>query len=143
HIQEDILSFRPDITFIMLGIVDTFTTGLMLSTHRKNIDNFYSILKKDGVFVIILTSTGIRNIRDRNDPRAIRLQEFNDIVRDYARYYRYPVIDVARYMEKLMLSKPDEYRSLFSDSVMLNDKGKKYIAEYIYQRFSNILDKEN
>ena len=142
RIQEDILSYRPDIAFIMLGIVDAFTPGLLLSTHTKNVNNFYSILKNDGVFVIVLTTTWIRNIKSRNDPRAQRLNEFNDIIRDYARYYHYPVIDVARHMEKMMLSKPGEYRLMFSDSVLLNDKGKKFIADYIYQRFLKILGED-
>ena len=142
RIQEDILSYRPDIVFVMLGIVDAFTPGLLLSTHKNNVTNFYSILKKEGVFVIVLTTTWLRNINSRDDPRAQRLNEFNDTIRDYARYYQYPVIDVARYMEKLMLTKHDIYRSMFSDSVLLNDKGKKFVADYIYQRFLIILGED-
>jgi len=143
RIQEDILSYRPDIAFVMLGIVDAFTPGLLLSTHINNVNNFYSILKDDGVFVIVLTTTWLRDVDSRNDSRYRRLNEFNDVIRDYARYYHYPVIDVAQHMEKLMLSKPDEYRSLFSDAVLLNNEGKKFIADYIYQRFLNILDENH
>jgi len=143
RIQEDILSYRPDIAFVMLGIVDAFTPGLLLSTHINNVNNFYSILKDDGVFVIVLTTTWLRDVNSRNDSRYRRLNEFNDVIRDYARYYHYPVIDVARHMEKLMLSKPDEYRSLFSDAVLLNNEGKKFIADYIYQSFLNILDENH
>jgi len=139
RIQADILSFRPDITFVMLGIVDAFTPRILQSTHKENMNKFYSILKESRTFVIVLTTTGLKDFMINNDPRVQMLDEFNEIVRDYARYYHYPLIDVARYMENLRLSKPDEYRSLFSGPFMFNEKGNKYIADYIFQRITKIL----
>jgi len=139
RIQADILSFRPDITFVMLGLVDTFTPRILQSTHKENIDNFFSILKESRTFVIVLTTTGLKDFAIKNDPRVQILDEFNEIVRDYARYYHYPLIDVARYMENLRFSKPDEYRSLFSGPFMLNEKGNKYIADCIFQRITKIM----
>ena len=142
RIQEDILSYRPDIVFIMLGFVDAFTPGTLQKTHVKNIKKFYSILKKSETFVIILTVNGPRDLKLKNDQRVNILQNFNDILRDYSLYFQFPLIDVARYMENLRFSKPDEYRSLFSDNILLNEKGKKYIAHFIFQRITKILGKE-
>ena len=142
RIQEDILSFRPDIVFVMLGLIDALTPDLFQSIHKKNVNEFYSILKKSETFVIILTTTTLRDYKAKDDPRAQRIEDFNEITRDCARYYRYPLIDVARYMQDLQLSKPDEYRSLFSGTVMLNEKGNKYIAEYILRRITKILGEE-
>lgn len=139
RIQADILSFRPDITFVMLGIVDAFTPRMLQSTHKANLDKFFSILKKSRTFVIVLTTTGLKDFMIKDDPRAQMLDGYNEIVRDYARYYHYPLIDVARYMENLRLSKADEYRSLFSGSFMFNEKGNKYIADYMFQRITKIL----
>ena len=142
RVQEDILSFRPDIVFIMLGLIDAMTPGLFQSDHKKNINDFYSNLKKSGTFVIVLTTTTLRDYKAKDDPRAQRIEDFNETIRDCARYYHYPLIDVARYMQELRLSKSDEYRSLFSGSVMFNEKGNKYIADYIFQRIIKILGEE-
>jgi len=142
RIQEDILSFRPDIVFVMLGLIDALTPGLLQSTYKRNTNEFYSILKKSDTFVIVLTTTTLRDYKAKDDQRAKRIEEFNEIIRDCARYYHYPLIDVARHMENLRLSKPDEYRSLFSGSIMLNEKGDKYIAEYIFQRITQTLGEE-
>jgi len=142
RVQEDILSFRPDIVFIMLGLIDAITPGLLQSDHKKNINDFYSILKKSGTFVIVLTTTTLRDYKAKDDQRAKRIEDFNETIRNCARYYHYPLIDVARYMQELRLTKPDEYRSLFSGSIMLNERGNKYIADYIFQRITKILGKE-
>lgn len=142
RIQEDILSFRPDIVFIMLGLIDALTPRLLQSTYKKNMEEFYSILKKSETFVIVLTTTTLRDYKRKDDPRAQRVEDFNEITRNCARYYHYPLIDVAKYMQDLQLSNQDEYWSLFSGSVMLSEKGNKYIADYIFQRITKILGEE-
>ncbi len=140
NIQADILSYRPDIVFVMLGYVDTFNRPGLFSTHKENINNFYSILKESGTFVIVLTTPGFRDFKSENDQNAERLEEFNNIVMNAARYYHYPFIDVARYLNDVRLTNPDEYRSLFSDSINFNEKGMQYIADHIFQRLTRILD---
>ncbi len=139
NIQADILSYRPDIVFVMLGSVDTFNRPGLSSTHKENINNFYSILKESGLFVIVLTTPGFRDFKSENDKNAERLEEFNNIVGNVARYYHYPLIDVARYLNDVRLTNPDEYHSLFSDSFTFNEKGMQYIADYIFQRLTGVL----
>jgi len=139
RIQEDILSFRPDIVLVMLGLYDFMAQGVLMATHRRNIDKFYSILKKYDAFVVVLTTPGPRNLLFPKDQLALKLEEINDLIRDYARFYHYPVIDVARYMEKLMMDDPEAYRSLFDTQVTFNEKGKKVIADFIYSRLLKIL----
>ncbi len=142
RIQEDILSFRPDIVFIMLGLIDASTLEPIQSTLKKNVEDFYSILKKSETFVIVLTTTTLRDYKGKDDSRAENIKYVNEITREIASYYHYPLIDVERRMENLQLTNPEEYRSLFSGSVMLNEKGNKYIADFIFQRITNILGKE-
>ena len=139
RIQEDILSYRPDIVFVMLGFVDAFLPGILPTTHLDNINKFLSELKKSGVFVIVLTTTGLRDVETKNDMRVQILENYNNVVRDCTRYYHYPLIDIARHMDNLRLSKPREYLSMFGDYILLNDKGKEYVADYIYHRITTIL----
>ncbi|MFC1490645.1 SGNH/GDSL hydrolase family protein [Candidatus Latescibacterota bacterium] len=133
RLQADILSFRPDITFVMLGLVDAFVPGMLPSNHEKNIQEFYSVLKKSNTFLIVLTTTGLRDIKDSEDSRLITLNDFNQIIRDTAQYYHFPVIDVARHMENFRLANPTEYISLFNGPFLLNEKGNQFVADFIFQ----------
>ena len=124
---------------LCLVLLIHFNRPGLFSTHKQNINNFYSILKESGTFVIVLTTPGFRDFKSENDQNAERLEEFNNIVMNAARYYHYPFIDVARYLNDVRLTNPDEYRSLFIDSFTFNEKGMQYIADYIFQRLTRVL----
>jgi lysophospholipase L1-like esterase len=62
HMQEDILSFRPDVVFVMLGMNDLQSPNMILSTFHDITFKFYETLRKQGIFVIALTPPGYRNI---------------------------------------------------------------------------------
>ena len=133
RIQADIQSYRPDIVFIMLGLVDAFTPNILPSNHKKNLDKFYSALQESNTFVIVLTTTGLRDFVGKDDPRLLTLKDFNQIVRESALYHHFPVIDVFRHMEKYRLVHPEEYLSLYNGQFMLSEKGHEFVADFIYQ----------
>ncbi len=139
RIQEDILSYRPDIVFVALGLMDAFSPGILLSTHQKNIKKFYQELKESGTFVIVLTITGFKDLELQNDPRLNRIEDFNNLLREQARYFHYPVIDITRCMKGVLISRTDEYRSFYSDLMRLSPKGEKFVADCIYNRITHIL----
>ncbi|MCE5250333.1 SGNH/GDSL hydrolase family protein [bacterium] len=143
RIQEDILSFRPDVVFVMLGFVDSTTSGLYQQVFKKQVEDFMKNLQEHKIFAVILTSTGFRDIENTKDFRYMRLKEFNDIVTYAAALYHYPSIDVCAHMEKVFKTKPDEYRSMFSDPVHLNEKGQIFVAEYIMKSITNTLKKND
>lgn len=141
RVQEDILSFRPDIVFFMLGFVDANSPGEDEYTYREQVKGLFDVLQKNGIFVIVLTTTGYRNFDPNNDMRYLHLKKFNEIIMWEVGLHNFPMIDVADYMERLMRTDPSEYRSLFVDSFNLNEKGQKYIAEYIMSRINHSLEK--
>ena len=71
--------------------------------------------------------------------RYKRHKEFYDIAAFSAAYYHYPSIDVCAHMEILLKTDPDEYRAMFSDIIHLNEKGQKYVAEFIVGKISKAL----
>ena len=132
RLEEDILAFRPDIVFIMLGRVDAFTDNLPLSTHKRNAESFLGKLKHENKFVVILTTPGLRGFAHASDDVIYAFDEFVSATKDAARLYHYPVIDVASHMNRLRLNDPDAYMDLFSDESHLSEAGKKYVADMIY-----------
>ena len=70
-------------------------------------------------------------------------KEFNEIIIWEAGLHRFPLIDVAQYMENLRITGPDEYASMFQDEYFFNDKGQEYIASYVMKRIKKALDPDN
>ena len=139
RIDEDILSFRPDIVFVMLGRVDAYTEGLPIETHRRNVDNFLGALKHEDRFVIVLTSPGLQNFAFMDPDDLDWYREYTQVVRNEARVYRYPVIDVEYRVRRVLLQDPKEYYTLFVDNSHLSEKGKIFIADYIFEQFVSVM----
>ena len=139
RIQEDIFSYRPDVVFIMLGFVDSSTRGLIQPVFKEQVNDFLDMLQEQELFAVVLTPPGFRDIQSDDDPAIQRLKEFNEIIAYGAALHHYPSIDVLSYMEKLWLMNPEEYKSMFVDTVHLNEKGQKYVADFIVNKIKNAL----
>ena len=90
-----------------------------------------SLLKEYETFVIVLTSPGVRDMKIGYDSDMDRLNEFNTLIIWEAGHHDFPVIDVGGYMKRLLESDPEEYRSMFRNEMILNDKGHNYIMTYV------------
>ena len=143
RVEEDIVSFRPDVVFIMLGLSDSITQGLFQTVFKNQVDDFLKTMQEYKIYVIVLTTTGFQEISYMEDFRYIRLKEFNDIIKYSAAYHHFPVIDVGLYMEKLWKKEPEVYKSMFTDLIHLNETGQKYVADYIMKTISDALEKPN
>ena len=143
RIEEDIVSFRPDVVFIMLGLTDSITRGLFLQVFKEQVNDFLKNMQDYEAFVIILTTTGFQEIDYMEDYRYKRLKEFNDIIKYSAAYHHFPVIDVSLCMENLWKKEPEVYKSMFTDLIHLNETGQKYVADYIMKTISDALEKPN
>ena len=139
HIPEDILSFRPDITLIMLGLSDSGENGLFLQFFRDMASGYFAQLQDAGVFAVVLTTTGFYDLSP-GDKVFDRLKEFNDMIVLQARLNHFPVIDVSRHMEELREDNPKEYRAMFKDRIHLNDRGLEYVADFIFQTFRRTIE---
>jgi lysophospholipase L1-like esterase len=137
RIQADIQSYRPDITFIMLGLVDALMPNMLSTDHLRHLEHVFTPLRESNTFVIVLTTTGLRDVAGKDDPQYLKLTEFNQYVRETAQYYHFPVIDVFRHMEEYRLSNPGEYFNLFDGTFRLSEKGHAFIADLIYQNIEN------
>lgn len=139
RVQEDILSFRPDVVFLMLGLEDSLQRGLLENVFKDQVDDLLKLLQERAQFVIVLTPVGYRDIKGKDDPRYQRLKEFNDIIIYSAAYHHYPYIDVCTYMENLWNSNSKEYVTMFSDQIHLSEKGQEAIANFIMRKVTSAL----
>ncbi len=139
NIQEDVLSFRPDIIIIMLGTLDAYSPGFLDTTIRKNLDRFFSELVNDYGKIIVITPPGLGFFRDVNDERKARLDDYNELLRESAQYHRCAVFNLAFDMERILASNPKEYRSLFNGPDELSPKGNEYVASYIYRKLKETM----
>ncbi len=131
RVDMDIISYRPDIVFMMVGLFDSNRRGLSETTFREQVKELFSVFNKYGVFVVVLTSIGYRDAYYIADERILRLKEFNEMIVWEAGLHQLPVIDVFGYVERLRQTDHAEYQTLFKDQILLNDKGYDYVLSYV------------
>jgi len=141
RVQEDILSFRPDVVFLMLGLEDSLRRGLIQPVFKDQVDDLLKMLQEHSVFVIVMTPVGFRDIKSKDDPRYQRLREFDDIIAYSAAYHHYPFIDIRVHMEDILKSDPVKYKAMFSDQIHLSENGQKMIADFIMKRVTTAMNR--
>ncbi len=140
HIQEDILAYRPDVVFVMLGMHDLQIPNMMLPTFGEITFKFYETLRKQGVFVIAVTPPGYRFSR-LGDEQYARFHEYCDMISLQARLNHYPVINVAKTLREIQDNDPAAFDSLFEDAVHLNTKGKETVANIVADTIRRIKER--
>lgn len=141
RVQEDVLSYRPDIVILMIGLLDSYLPGLSDDTFRMQVKDLFDILHKHNTFVIVLTAVGFRDVMPGYDSRLDRLSQFNEIIIWEAGSHNFPVIDAGGYLDRLRIWNPKEYRSMFLDEFLLNEKGQEYIMEYVIKHLNKAYKK--
>jgi len=135
RVQSDILSFRPDIVILNLGLFDSMLPAMTEETYRQQLRDLFGILKKNGLFVVVVSSTGYRDILDEYDTRVLRLKAFNEILLWEAGHHEFPVITVGEDFDRLRINNLERYRAMFSDEYLLSDTGRDYVVSEIIRHF--------
>jgi len=143
RVQADVLSYRPDLVFLMIGLFDSNTTAMSTTTYREQIKELFGILRKHDIFVIVLSAVGFKDATSIYDSRMERLGEFNEVTAWEAGHHGFPVIDVAEYVERLRLTDTEEYQSLFKDNMRLNEKGQKFVIDYVMKNLNKAYRKRD
>jgi hypothetical protein len=108
--------------------------------HRKNVESLLGTLSKEEKFVVVLTSPGLRSFPYAGADDIAWFDLFAQETRYGAQLYRFPLIDVGERMKQLMLQNSDEYESMFSDNVYLSEKGKQFVADFVFRRFQSVME---
>lgn len=141
RVQEDVLSYRPDVVFVMLGLVDATNPQKFEYVFQRQVDQFMEAMIERNLFIVVLTTTPYRDITNDTDPLYKRLVAFNDVISYSARLHSFPVIDIFKYMDRERKKDFDGYRDMFSDPLHLNEKGQQFVADCIYREIAGALEK--
>lgn len=137
RMEADVLNKKPDVTVIYVGVNDvwhkqTSQTG----TDPDKFISFYSALIKKmqsvGIKVIVCTPAVIGERTDFSNAQDGDLNRYSQIIRDLAKQYNCPLVDLRKeFLAYNLANNPENKESgiLTTDRVHLNPAGNKLVAD--------------
>lgn len=146
RMEEDVLSKKPDIVVIYIGVNDVWhkqSSGT--GTDADKFVRFYNAiiakLKAQNCKVILATPAVIGEKTDFSNQLDGDLNRYSTIIRDLAKKENLPLIDLRKaFLEYNVKNNPEnkEQGILTTDRVHLNDTGNKLVAETMWQVIKTI-----
>ncbi|MDQ6480892.1 SGNH/GDSL hydrolase family protein [Dyadobacter sp. LHD-138] len=137
RLEDDVLSKKPDVVFIYVGINDVWHksssgTGTDPDKYVKFYEALIKKMKAQNIRVILCTPTVIGEKNDSSNMQDGDLNQYAKLIRDIAAKNSLQVCDLRKYFqEHLAKNNPDnkEKEILTTDRVHLNETGNKFLAE--------------
>lgn len=137
RLEDDVLSKKPDVVFIYVGINDVWHksssgTGTDPDKYVKFYEALIKKMKAQNIRVILCTPTVIGEKNDSSNMQDGDLNQYSKLIRDIATKNNLQVCDLRKYFqENLAKNNPDnkEKEILTTDRVHLNETGNKFLAE--------------
>ncbi len=135
RLEEDVLSKKPDLVFIYVGINDVWHKAWGTGTDEPKFKKFYETLitkiQASGAEVVLCTPTVIGERKGFTNPQDGDLNQYAEIIRQLADEYDTKLCDLRSiFMEYENEFNPEnkEKDILTFDRVHLNDKGNQLVA---------------
>jgi lysophospholipase L1-like esterase len=137
RLEDDVLSKKPDVVFIYVGINDVWHksssgTGTDPDKYVKFYEALIKKMKAQNIRVILCTPTVIGEKNDNSNMQDGDLNQYSKLIRDIATKHSLQVCDLRKYFQEyLSKNNPDnkEKEILTTDRVHLNETGNKFLAE--------------
>ena len=146
RIDEDCLSYDPDVTFVMLGTndmnknyfpldADKFASfessrNEIYATYRANMKSIIERLTEYGSKVILMAPVPYDDVSDGTTQRNVGIRKCGEIVRELAEEYNLDYIDMYEGMKELKWS--DYY---YADMVHPSERGHHVMAQIILKHY--------
>ncbi len=140
RLEEDVLSKKPDLVFIYVGINDVWhkkTSGT--GTDPDKFEKFYNrIIEKiqaAGAKVVICTPTVVGEKKGYVNELDGDLNKYSEIVRKIAKNKNVELIDLHKnIIDYISSHNPEDKNSgiLTTDGVHMNDEGNRFLAEQFW-----------
>lgn len=140
RLEEDVLSKKPDLVFIYVGINDvwhkrSFGTG----TDPDKFERFYNTIidkiQAAGAKVVICTPTVVGEKKGYVNELDGDLNKYSEIVRQIAKNKKVELIDLHKNIIDYINSHNPENKNsgiLTTDGVHMNDEGNRFLAEQFW-----------
>ena len=137
RMDDDVLAKQPDVVVIWVGVNDVWhkaTSGT--GTDPDKFVKFYEAvvkkLKAANIRVILCTPATIGEKTDMTNQQDGDLNQYSQFIRDLAKKYDLPVVDLRKdFMAYDLKSNPEnkDRGILTTDRVHLNDAGNQFVAD--------------
>ncbi|MBW6489671.1 MAG: hypothetical protein K0B15_00620 [Lentimicrobium sp.] len=140
RLEEDVISKKPDVVVIYVGINDVWHKAWGTGTDEAKFEKFYKVLiekiKAQGAEVILCTPTLIGEKNDFSNPQDGDLNQYALIVRQLAMEYNCSLCDLRNIFLAYNLEhnhNNSELGILTTDRVHLNEKGNQLVASALIE----------
>ncbi len=146
RLEKDVLSKRPDIVVIYVGINDVWHKRLAgTGTDYVKFTEFYDVIVKklqaEKIKVIVCTPSVIGERKDNSNEQDGELNMYSNWLRNYAKTNQLICVDLRTdFQNYLIANNPsnEEKGLLTSDRVHLNAKGNLFVAQTIWKELKTL-----
>lgn len=146
RLEDDILSKKPDIVVIYVGVNDVWHKTLLgTGTDPDKFEKFYlAILKKlkdQHIKAILCTPAVVGEKTDFSNPLDGDLNRYSNIIRSIAKKNDLPLVDLRQvFLDYYKKNNPnnEEKNILTYDKVHLNAKGNQLVADEMWKAVKNL-----
>ncbi len=140
RLEEDVLSKKPDLVFIYVGINDvwhkrSFGTGTDPDKFEKFYNRIIEKIQAAGAKVVICTPTVVGEKKGFVNELDGDLNKYSEIVRRIAKNKNVELIDLHKnIIDYINKHNPEDKSSgvLTTDGVHMNDEGNRFLAEQFW-----------
>ena len=141
RMETDVLSKKPDIVVIFIGVNDVWHKQSMgTGTDADKFSRFYqaiiSKLKAQNISIILATPAVIGEKTDHSNQLDGDLNRYSNLIRELAKKDNLPLVDLRKAFLDFNLKNNPENKDqgiLTTDRVHLNADGNKLVAERMWQ----------
>lgn len=140
RLEEDVLSKKPDLVFIYVGINDvwhkrSFGTGTDPDKFERFYNKIIDKIQAAGATVVICTPTVVGEKKGYVNELDGDLNKYSEIVRQIAKNKKVELIDLHKnIIDYINSHNPEDKNSgiLTTDGVHMNDEGNRFLAEQFW-----------
>ena len=137
RLEDDVLSKKPDVVFIYVGINDVWHksshgTGTDPDKYVKFYEALIKKMKAQNIRVIVCTPTVIGERNDNSNAQDGDLNYYSRLIREIATRNNAQLCDLRKYFGDYLAQNNPENKEkglLTSDRVHLTDEGNKFLAD--------------
>jgi len=137
RLEDDVLSKKPDVVFIYVGINDVWHkassgTGTDPDKYVKFYEALIKKMKAQNIRIIVCTPTVIGEKNDNSNAQDGDLNQYSKLIREIATRNNLELCDLRKYFEDYLVQNNPENKEkgvLTSDRVHLTEQGNKFLAE--------------
>ena len=141
RLEDDVLSKKPDLVFIYVGINDvwhkrSYGTGTDPDKFEKFYNKIIDKIQSTGAKVVICTPTVVGEKKGYVNDLDGDLNKYSEIVRQIAKNKKVELIDLHKtIVDYINAHNPENKNSgiLTTDGVHMNDEGNRFLAEQFWE----------